>query len=136
MAPWLVLIGIALDMTGCNTLPARLGSLESAPSTIAAHVTTKPELDEPSQPKPVYTAMLSASGPDELYDPFALSQPTSELQEHDPWEPFNTVMFEFNRKVDTYALKPVAQAYDVVLPDAVQVGVATSFTTSGSCRVC
>ncbi|MFO0777158.1 MAG: VacJ family lipoprotein [Nitrospira sp.] len=127
MAPWLVLIGIALDMTGCNSLPARLGSLESAPSTIVAQVITKPELDEPSQPKPVYTAMISASGPDESYDPFVPSEQTSELQEHDPWKPFNMVMFEFNRKVDTYALKPVAQAYDVVLPDAVQVGVGNFF---------
>jgi phospholipid-binding lipoprotein MlaA len=42
-------------------------------------------------------------------------EPASE--EYDPWEPFNETMFEFNRKVDRYALKPVARAWDAVVPD-------------------
>lgn len=47
-------------------------------------------------------------------------QPT----ESDPWEPFNTKMFWFNRNVlDQYVLKPLAQAWDFVLPDVVQRGL-------------
>ncbi len=39
----------------------------------------------------------------------------------DPWEPFNTKMFRFNHDVlDRYVLKPVAHAWNFVLPDVVQ----------------
>jgi phospholipid-binding lipoprotein MlaA len=47
----------------------------------------------------------------------------SEVLINDPWEPFNQAMFTFNLKVDEYALRPVAKAYDAVLPDAAQRGV-------------
>ncbi len=41
--------------------------------------------------------------------------------EQDPWEPFNDRMFWFNRNVvDRFLLKPVATAWDAVLPDMVQ----------------
>ena len=41
--------------------------------------------------------------------------------EADPWESFNEKMFWFNHKVlDRYVLKPVAKAWDLVLPDLVQ----------------
>jgi phospholipid-binding lipoprotein MlaA len=48
-------------------------------------------------------------------------------EEYDPWEPFNERMFEFNRRLDRYVLKPVAQAYNVVMPDQVQVMIANGF---------
>ena len=62
---------------------------------------------------------------EELFDPFA--KPDEGGEEYDPWEPFNTVMFEFNRKLDKYALKPVAQGYDFIMPDFVQVGLSNMF---------
>ncbi|HEV8343249.1 MAG TPA: VacJ family lipoprotein [Candidatus Binatia bacterium] len=41
--------------------------------------------------------------------------------EEDPWEPFNERMFWFNRNVfDRFLLKPVATAWDTILPDPVQ----------------
>src|SRR5215467_10232502 len=44
--------------------------------------------------------------------------------ESDPWEPFNEKMFWFNREIlDRYILKPVATAWDFVLPDQVQRGI-------------
>jgi phospholipid-binding lipoprotein MlaA len=60
-----------------------------------------------------------------LFDPFAKADEESE--EYDPWEPFNTAVFEFNRKLDKYALKPVAQGYDFIIPDFVQVGISNMF---------
>ena len=45
----------------------------------------------------------------------------------DPWEPFNRKMFAFNDTLDTYALKPAAQAYQKVLPTPVQKGVHNFF---------
>jgi phospholipid-binding lipoprotein MlaA len=48
-------------------------------------------------------------------------------EEYDPWEPFNERMFEFNRRLDRYVFKPVAQAYNTVVPDRVQVMIANGF---------
>lgn len=54
-----------------------------------------------------------------------------EVQINDPWEPFNQTMFTFNLKVDEYALRPVAKAYDAILPDAAQRGVGRFFKNLG-----
>ena len=48
-------------------------------------------------------------------------------EEYDPWEPFNEKMFEVNRWLDRYMLKPAAQAYNFVMPDAMQVMIANGF---------
>ena len=48
-------------------------------------------------------------------------------EEYDPWEPFNEKMFEFNRRLDRYVLKPIAKGYDVVVPDRVQAMIANAF---------
>jgi len=44
----------------------------------------------------------------------------------DPFEPFNRSVYEFNDKVDRYALKPVAQVYEKYVPEPVQL-IVTSF---------
>src|ERR1051325_1476038 len=58
----------------------------------------------------------------------AESQEPGEDFESDPWEPFNEKMFRFNREIlDRYILKPVATAWDFVLPDPVQRGLHNAF---------
>jgi phospholipid-binding lipoprotein MlaA len=53
---------------------------------------------------------------------------TGEDFESDPWEPFNEKMFWFNREVlDRFLLKPIATAWDFVLPDPVQKGIHNVF---------
>ncbi len=48
--------------------------------------------------------------------------------DQDPFESFNEKMFWFNREVlDRYILKPVATAWDFVLPDPVQTGIHNAF---------
>ena len=49
----------------------------------------------------------------------------------DPYERFNRTMFNFNDKVDQYALKPAATAYKRVLPSFVQTGVYNFFGNLG-----
>jgi len=49
----------------------------------------------------------------------------------DPYEGYNRAMFDFNDKVDTYALKPVATAYKNVTPGFVQTGVGNFFGNLG-----
>ena len=47
--------------------------------------------------------------------------------EFDPWEPFNEAMFEFNLDLDRYVLKPVAQVWDVVVPNELKLMIARGF---------
>jgi len=41
----------------------------------------------------------------------------------DPLKPFNRLMFDFNDKLYFYLLKPVAQAYETVLPEPLRVSI-------------
>ncbi len=58
----------------------------------------------------------------------------SEEYDQDPWESFNEGNFEFNRKVDRYALKPIATGYDAVLPDLVQTSIMNVIKNLGVVR--
>ena len=49
----------------------------------------------------------------------------------DPLEGFNRAMFGFNEKVDEVVLKPVAQAYQTVLPSFVQTAIGNFFGNIG-----
>ena len=53
---------------------------------------------------------------------------SEELEEYDPLEKFNEAMFEFNRFFDKWLLKPVAQGYNVVVPDEIQRMIGRGFT--------
>jgi phospholipid-binding lipoprotein MlaA len=66
---------------------------------------------------------------DDLYDPFEKpgEQRAADIEEYDPWEPFNVAIFNFNRKVDKYVLKPVATVYDKVVPDEIELGIRRFF---------
>lgn len=45
----------------------------------------------------------------------------------DPWERFNERMFEFNRTLDRWVLKPVARGYRVVVPERAQIMIDNGF---------
>jgi phospholipid-binding lipoprotein MlaA len=49
----------------------------------------------------------------------------------DPYEGYNRAMFNFNDKVDEYALKPVATGYKNITPSFVQTGVGNFFGNLG-----
>jgi phospholipid-binding lipoprotein MlaA len=59
--------------------------------------------------------------------PSAVAADAAVDEEYDPWEKFNEKTFEFNRRLDRYVLKPVATAYNVVVPDRVQVMISNGF---------
>lgn len=66
-----------------------------------------------AQPSAAYSMEMAAAG-----DEF----------DQDPWEGFNEKMFNFNREVlDRFFLKPVATAWDFLLPDLVQKSVQNFF---------
>lgn len=68
----------------------------------------------------------SASPPDEPFDPFAKAD-EGVGEEYDPYESLNSKIFEFNRQLDRFVLKPVATGYNFIMPDLVQVGVSNVF---------
>jgi phospholipid-binding lipoprotein MlaA len=47
--------------------------------------------------------------------------------EYDPLESFNRAMFNFNRQVDRFVLKPVARAWNFVVPELAQQSLANAF---------
>jgi phospholipid-binding lipoprotein MlaA len=58
----------------------------------------------------------------------ATTMPTNAGQNPaDPWEVYNRHVFEFNDRVDRALLKPVAQAYEAVLPRDVRVCINNVF---------
>lgn len=77
-------------------------------------------------PAPLSQAGANDASLDEPFDPFAKSGEEG-LEEYDPWEPVNTKVFEFNRQVDRWVLKPVAQGYNFVMPNAAQIGISNFF---------
>lgn len=56
---------------------------------------------------------------------------TDATHENDPFEGFNRTMFDFNDTVDRVALKPVATAYEEVLPSFAQTAVNNFFGNIG-----
>ena len=48
-------------------------------------------------------------------------------EEYDPLEKFNEVMFEVNRRLDRFVLKPVAQVYRVIVPEPFEILIANGF---------
>ena len=116
-------------LTGCATTTASLHVVADEPeSPVLVEHTESPVLiaadyrldgDEPSA-----AALLVAQA---TAPPSALAAQDGAEEEYDPWEPFNEKMFEFNRRLDRYVLKPVAQGYNTVVPDRVQVMISNGF---------
>jgi len=46
---------------------------------------------------------------------------------YDPWERFNEAMFEVNRNLDRFLLKPVAKVWRVILPEPFEIMIANGF---------
>ena len=145
---------LALLLGGCGSLS---GAVRGDSALLAAQPVPAPAADTAADaptplpvaptadaPVEVSDAYLLAAGPvapadDEDGAEPAVAQTQRELQEkiatkndeveeeYDPWESFNEPMFEFNRKLDRYILKPVAKAYNVVMPEPWQILVANGF---------
>ncbi|MBI4608038.1 MAG: VacJ family lipoprotein [Candidatus Rokubacteria bacterium] len=129
---------LVLALGGCASLSAapdptaELRDLAS-PGAIAAD-----GQDEDAGQRPATAA--DASGEETPWIPAAiaemslLAQTTAksppadvEIEEYDPWESFNEKMFEFNRWLDRWVLKPAAKGYNYVLPEPVQQLISNGF---------
>lgn len=111
----IVLSGCAFQQGGASSW-TRTIEQNTSPVLIA-------DASDKTTPSSVPTPDIS---PDEPFDPFAKPEEEA-IEEHDPWEPLNTKIFEFNWQLDRWVLKPVAKGYNFVVPNIVQVGISHFF---------
>ncbi|HXJ84104.1 MAG TPA: VacJ family lipoprotein [Candidatus Methylomirabilis sp.] len=85
---------------------------------------------------PGSSALITLAGaPETQPEPEAAPKPQTaetksdvdEIEEYDPWEPFNEKMFTFNYNFDKYVLKPVAKGYNFIMPDLFQQMIGRGF---------
>ncbi|MBM3221239.1 MAG: VacJ family lipoprotein [Candidatus Rokubacteria bacterium] len=118
---------LAVAMTGCATTTASLHTVaEESEAPVLVAFVESPVLVAADYRLDGAEAPLDALLVAQAAPPSAFAADGPE-EEYDPWEPFNEKMFEFNRRLDRYVLKPVAQAYNTVVPDRVQVMVSNGF---------
>jgi len=129
-----VLAGILFLAPGCAALSDGLSPDAGTALTSLAEPAVSPEVvAQASESRPDESAsetgkdVPAKDAPDEFFDPFAKKDDVVAGEESDPWEGFNDVMFEFNRKFDKYVLKPVAKVYDKVMPDELEKGISNFF---------
>jgi phospholipid-binding lipoprotein MlaA len=126
------------------------GSLSSAVRTDSALLTASPtpvlaEAHSDTVAEPVAAVAPSGSADAEIApearevdgrDPIVLAQtqPASPErveaesdEEYDPLEKFNELMFEINRNLDRFVLKPVATVYRWVVPEPIEILIANGF---------
>lgn len=128
---------IALWLAGCAGHHLPEDSIVAPPKGSSSGVSTDRPLSVSLPAQPYLHRVADRAGEDaarpiaeppsdEPFDPF--SSPDEAVgEEYDPWEPMNIKIFEFNRQVDRWVLKPVATGYDFIMPDFVQVGLSNMF---------
>jgi phospholipid-binding lipoprotein MlaA len=134
----MLLSGLSLSalLVGCAGAPASQGAGGHPPTNLIEPTPSSPiqvadsrevrEVSLTDLPSVVAQAPASGETSDEPFDPFAKTDEGGG-DEYDPWEPLNTKIFEFNRQMDRFVLKPVAQGYDFIMPAFVQVGISNIF---------
>ena len=113
---WLILY-LALGIAGCagnEQSTDTLKNLENG-AELAITQTAQVAVDEDS------------AFDDEFVDPFDESPQESQIEEYDPLEPVNSVVFAFNYRFDKYLLKPAAQVYNYFIPPDLQQSVVNVF---------
>ncbi len=117
LAQWLLFLVLALGLGGCAGLSGILRDTPDPGERLAG------------APPPI---LLAAAG-DEVQlaqqkAPNKQGPPDVEIEEYDPWEPFNEKTFEFNRGLDRWVIKPVAKQYNKVMPDPWQEAISNAFS--------
>jgi phospholipid-binding lipoprotein MlaA len=120
----------AEDLTGF--LADAVANVADAAGVGIEKVTPIEPSDRPLDPVPmvVRAPLAQAAAPSERTD----GEPDEPFEEYDPWIKFNEKTFDFNYWFDRRVLKPVAKAYDKVVPDPIQVSIRNAFDNVGSVR--
>ena len=150
---WLVGVVVSVVIAGWAGVPSAIadqsdfsdysmngphaGTLVEAGNPVAA---LPAAIANPSRPftvgvagEAVVPGVLRLAGSPQGSDPadridMTLRKGEEEIEEYDPWEPYNEKMFSFNHDVfDRFILKPLATAWDTIVPDAVQRSLGNVF---------
>lgn len=143
--PWMMVIGMAVGMAACSSVPR--GPASSFEAAVAGHHSGMAAVsaggDAAVRPLPRINArealeerrpggvrLASANAVAAADAPTAISSLNDDevLEEYDPWEPFNRKMFAFNRQLDRLVLKPVATVWDRAVPDLAQQSLGNFFS--------
>jgi len=138
---WMIAVMIAVVMAGSFVAPGVAAEqpdfwMDVPQAGALSHVAERPaplprRLTEPDGGSTSQAIRLAGATqgttPDESIE-MTLRREKEGIEEHDPWEPYNEAMFGFNHKVfDRYLLKPVATAWDTVVPDPFQRSLKNAF---------
>ena len=96
----------------------------------APRVSAEPSLDPPLPTDPIRLGRAFAQSATVAAD----ADEADEAEEYDPWEPFNEKMFEFNRQLDRYVLKPVATGWSKVVPEELRRSLRNAAANVGMPR--
>ncbi|OGK93054.1 MAG: hypothetical protein A2X51_06735 [Candidatus Rokubacteria bacterium GWC2_70_24] len=116
----------SVERVAVTDLAVAVGESVATPAAFDI-VSLEPLRDEPFSP--VFLALEDSMMVAQAPSGSRPSQPPLDpaIEEYDPWESFNESMFTFNRNLDTYVLKPAAQAYNFVVPDELQQMIDRGF---------
>ncbi|MEC4681352.1 MAG: VacJ family lipoprotein, partial [Nitrospirota bacterium] len=111
-----LILGLTLGLGGCTGNDQSTHTLENLEKG------TKSSLVESAE----VSLDADAGLDDEFLDPFDEFD-DAQLEEYDPLESVNSVVFEFNYQLDKYVVKPVAKVYNFFIPPDVQQSFANVF---------
>ena len=130
---WFPILLLAFVAAGCahNPDPA----LSSAPPAASLPVKQEAAVSQSGQiplPAPEMSAGSETRNADDFgdiaeFDDLDKNNEGEKAEIADPLEPFNRAMYHFNDKLYFWVLKPVAQGYGKVVPEAARVGVDNFF---------
>lgn len=83
-----------------------------------------------SQPSALALICLLAFSGSALADNHGTGDP------RDPWEGYNRAVYGFNKGFDSIFLRPAAEAYNTIAPEAVNQGITNFFSNIGDIRNC
>jgi len=129
---------LVLALGGCASLPAAPDPTAELRDLASPGAIVADAQQEDAGQRPATAA--DASGEETPWIPAAVAEMTLlaqttaksppadvEIEEYDPWEPFNEKMFEFNRWLDRWIVKPAAKGYNYVMPERLQEMIGNGF---------
>ena len=137
-APYAVSSPSPAPVAVSEAVPMPLKSPEGADASVRENPVDQKKLPalKPVDPPESLKSSPGEAGNDEKKASRDNNPPEEEVSEKevpiaDPLEPFNRAMFHFNDKLYFWALKPVAQGYNKVVPEPARVGVKNFFSNLG-----
>jgi phospholipid-binding lipoprotein MlaA len=120
---------LAFLAVGCAHRPSTVSSFSSAGSSQAQLVMVPSDSAQITLESPEISVESGDGSSDSTENLEAEEGKEEEIATiADPIEPFNRAMFYFNDKLYFWVLKPVAQGYNKVVPEAPRVGVNNFFS--------